>query len=348
MKKRRSVYWMLLLTTISLTACKNNNNSVSTEAQAIPVVVESITPASVAPEIYVSGNIEGNKTVRLGFMVAGKINYIAVNEGQQVGKGQLIASLDPVNYSIAKEMADVQVNQATDEYNRLKMMHDRNSLSESDLKKIEFALQQAQAQQKLQNENLSNTKLYSPISGVLLKKLAEPGEIIGTGNPILVISDINKVKVNAYIPENQLSQIHIGQAAQVQIDALNESYSGKVTEVGSAADATTRAFTVKIEIDNKGLKIRPGMIASVTLVSAAERSLLTVPAQAILRTPEGQTYVFVADKDRAQAYQRNISIGRMYSNKVEVISGLAEGEIVITGGQQKLSNGSSILITQND
>lgn len=155
-------------------------------------------------EISLSGNIEGFKTVRLGFLVAGKIDQIAFNEGDKVPKGHMIASLDPSSYNIAKEMADIQVNQVQDEYNRLKIMHDNNSLSESDFSKITFGLQQAKAQQKLHTKNLADTRLYSPIEGILLKKLAETGEITGVGLPLFVISDIRKIKVSAFIPENEL------------------------------------------------------------------------------------------------------------------------------------------------
>lgn len=344
MQRSKSYQFLLgIAIALSLNACKSNSDNV-VEEKTTPVIVEQVNNSSVSQDISVSGNIEGNKTVKLGFMVAGKINQINVSEGQNISNGQLIATLDPSNYSIAKEIADVQVNQATDEYNRLKTMYDRNSISESDYKKIDFTLQGAKAQQKLHNKNLSDTKLYSPFSGVLLKKAAETGEIVAAGTPVLVISDINTVKVNAYIPENQLSQIRIGQTANVQVSALDENFTGKVTEVGSAADVTTRAFTVKIEVANPKLKIRPGMIAEVTLPSTQEKSMLAIPASAILRTPEGQPYIFVADK--GQAFQRNVSVGDVYGDKIEILSGLSAGETIITGGQHKLANGSKISVTK--
>ncbi|WP_223705964.1 efflux RND transporter periplasmic adaptor subunit [Flavobacterium potami] len=114
-------------------------------------------------------------------------------------------------------------------------------------------------------EKIFPIPVYSPISGILLRKLAEPGEIVSTATPVLVVTDINRVKVNAYIPENQLSQIRIGQEAQVLVGALGETFTGKVTEVGRSADVTTRAFTVKIEVPNPKHNIRPGMIAEVQL-----------------------------------------------------------------------------------
>lgn len=323
-------------------ACRNPQHQPA-EERAVTVVAREVKENSVSRDISVSGNIEGDRTVKLGFMVAGKISRIVPSEGQTVGRGQLIATLDDTNYSIAREMADVQVSQATDEYNRLKLMYERNSISESDFKKIDFTLQSAKAQLKLQSKNLADTKLYAPFSGVLLKKLAEPGEIVSAGMPVLVLSDISKVKVNAYIPENQVDQIRMGQEAEVKVNALGESFTGKLTELGAAADLTTRAFTVRIEVANPGLKIRPGMIAEVSIPSTRNQSVISVPASAILRTPEGQSYLFVADNGKA--FQRNISVGNLYGDEIEIVSGLSAGEKIIVAGQHKLTNGTRISVT---
>src|SRR4030042_5833230 len=194
-------------------SCRPANKNGGAEERAVPVVTVPAVKVSSGTEISLSGNIEGNRTVRLGFLVAGKIDYSAAEEGQMVTKGQLLASLDPASYSIAKEIADAQVSQVQDEYDRLKVMHDRNSLSESDFTKISLGLQQARAQQKLHAKNLADTRLYVPFHGVLLKKLAEVGEITGTGLPLFVVSDIRTVKVTAYIPENELHRIKLGQEA---------------------------------------------------------------------------------------------------------------------------------------
>ncbi|MEO8239205.1 MAG: efflux RND transporter periplasmic adaptor subunit [Flavobacterium sp.] len=343
MKTYKSIVALFLLA-IVVTACKNDASDKNDGVKAIPVITEQLSETSHSSAVSVSGNIEGNKTVRLGFMVAGKINQINVDEGQNVNNGQLVATLDPTNYSIAKEIADVQAGEANDQYNRLKIMHDRNSISESDFKKIDFSLKGAKAQQKLQGKNLSDTKLFAPLNGILLQKLAEPGEIVATGTPILVVSDISKVKVNAYIPENQLSQINIGQQATVYIGALDETFTGKVAEVGGIADAATRAFTIKIEVQNPKRLIRPGMIAEISLPSSKETKTISVPANAILHTPEGQSFVFIADKEKGQAFQRNISLGSINADRIEIISGVSVGEILITGGQQKLTNGTKISI----
>lgn len=297
-------------------------------------------------EISLSGNIEGSKTVRLGFLVAGKIDFISVNEGEKVSRGQLLSSLDPSGYNIAMELADIQVSQAQDEYNRLKIMYDSSSLSESDFSKIKYGLQQAKIQQRLHAKNLSDTKLYSPIDGILLKKMAEVGEITGVGVPLFVVADIRKIKVNAFIPESELHKIRLGQKAAVIVPSLPDEYQGKIIEVGAVADPASRAFSLKIEVDNPGLLIRPGMIAEVRIIHDTENEVLAIPASSILHDVNNRSFVFVADTARSRASRRDVVPGEIIDGNITIISGLKEGDIIVTGGQHKLVDGSLISISK--
>jgi RND family efflux transporter MFP subunit len=217
-------------------------------------------------------------------------------------------------------------------------------VSESDFKKIGFAVDEAFTQQRLQGKNLSDTRLYSPMSGVLLKRIAEKGEITSVGNPVLVIADISTVKVNAYIPENELHNIQIGQTATVQITALDTSFQGKVAEVGSAADPASRTFTIKVEVPNPKLLIRPGMVAEIKLSSKESHTAITVPAEAVLHDINEESYVYVIDQKQNKAIMRTISIGQLANNRIEITNGLSAGEVIVTGGQQKLSNGAFVTI----
>ena len=328
-------------------ACHPRQANQEATVSPIPVLTRAAALTPVSSDISISGNVEGSKTVRLGFLVAGKVNYISAAEGQSVAAGKVLASLDPASYQFGVDAASASAAQVEDEYNRLKLMHDRNSLSDADFSKISNGLKQAQAQAGLQRKNLSDTKLYSPISGVLLKKMTEVGEIVGSGMPLFVVSDIRKVKVNAAIPESELRRVRLGQDARVYIAALDETVSGKVTEVGSAADATTRSFSVKIDVPNPKLLIRPGMIAEVTLPSSQKKEILGLPAEAVLRDADNTAYVFVADPARKQAFKRKVSIGRLTDSVLEIVSGIQPGEQVVTGGQQKLHDGSPVTISSD-
>jgi RND family efflux transporter MFP subunit len=340
--------WLIpvILSFLVITGCNGKKVNTSYDIEAIPVIAGKASLIKAGKEIKVSGNIEGYKTVRIGFMVSGRINYISANEGELVSRGQLVASLDPVNYEIARELADIQANQVQDEYDRLKIMHDNNSLSESDFAKITFGLQQAKAQQKLHAKHLSETKLYSAFSGVLLKKLCETGEITGTGIPLFVISDISKVKVSAFIPENELHNIKIGQEALIRVPSVEGAMTGRITEIGSAADIASRSFSVRMDLDNPGLLIRPGMIAEITLSTDNGEELIAVPAQAVMHDYSNLSYVYVADTVNNKAFRRNISPGRIFDDLVEITAGLNANELVVTAGQQKLIDGSPVIIAK--
>ena len=310
------------------------------------VIAQKIEKKTVAKVIAVSGNIEGSKTARLGFMVSGKINYIAAREGAVIEKGQLLASLDPENYRIAKEIADANAAQIQDEYDRLNLMHQRGSISESDYSKISNGLKMAKAQQKLHTKNLSETGLYSPFRGVLLKRGVEVGEIIGAGLPLFGVSDIRLVHVNASVPETDLRFIKMDAKAQIYVASIDSAFSGRVIEVGSLAEPTTRAFSVRIEVQNPGGTLRPGMTAEIQIPSGQQEEVIAVPGEAVLRDMDNTAYVFVVDEVKRQAFRRKISLGKIDENGIAVVAGLAQGELVVVGGQHKLQNGSLIALKQ--
>lgn len=331
-----------LVLTLGFWGCNIHKANTENHVSPITVLLQKVQSDTVRTVISISGHVEGSKTVKLGFMVAGKINYIAGEEGALLKEGQLLASLDSENYSIAKDMADANFDQIQDEYNRLQKMHERNSVPESDFAKISNSLKMAKAQQRLQAKNLADCRLFSPISGVLLKKEAEMGEIIGAGLPFFAVSNIRKVKVCASIPESDLHLVKLHQKAEVLISSLDSTFTGTVVEIGSVADPTSRAFTVKIELNNPELLIRPGMTAQAKICTEIFSKKINIPAETVLHEVDNSSYVFVADLTRKQVFKRDVSLGRLNGNDVEILSGLQDGEMIVTGGQHKLDNGSSI------
>ncbi len=344
MKNNKSGACFFLMALFMIFGCNSNRAANQQTIVPLPVAAKQIGKTSAVKEISASGNIEGRKTVKLGFLVAGRVNYIAVHEGDTLQAGQLLASLDPESYKIAKEMADANLAQAQDEFHRLSMMHERESVADGDFSKISNTLKLARAQQRLQSKNLSDTKLYSPINGVLLKRGAEVGEIAGVGLPLFAVSDIGVVHVSAAVPESDLRQVKIGSLASVSVSSAEAAFTGKVVEIGSLAEPATRSFSVKIDVNNPGFILRPGMTAEVKIMSGQKKDVLAVPVEAVLRDLDNTSYIFIADQSRKQAFKRKISLGRMMGNNIEVTSGVASDEWVIVGGQHKLNDGSAITL----
>ncbi|SFW38337.1 RND family efflux transporter, MFP subunit [Sinomicrobium oceani] len=312
--------------------------------EAQQVAVRTVRYDTVSASVSLSGNVEGMQTLRLGFMVAGRVSHIAVEEGQSIQKGALLASLDDSDYRIGLEAAEGKLLEVEDKYNRLKMMYDRNSLSEADFVQVKAGLQQARAQQKLRLKNVNDTRLYAPISGVLLKKGVSEGEVIDKGMPVFGLADIDEVKVNAAVPENNINQIRMDQEAKVNIPALDTVYTGKVTEVGLAAEATTRTYNAKITLQNPRHRILPGMIAEIRINTPQKEKALTIPGSAVQRGADNTTFVYVLDGDKKRVFRRNISVGKLFGEQMEVTSGLREGEQIVTEGQQKLYDGTPVTL----
>lgn len=332
---------------MALLACRPAGDNAGAIGETMVVNTDQVKLVPLIKHIAFSGNVEGNKTVRLGFMVAGRINFVAAAEGETVRAGQLLASLDPDHYAIAKDMADAQADQMQDDYNRLKELHDRNSLSESDLVKITNGLKGAKAQQRLQAKNLEDTRLVSPIRGVLLKRGVEVGEIVDKGLPLFAVSDIFRVKITGSVPESDLRFVQLGHPAQVTVASIDSTFTGKITEIGSLADPSTRTFAVKIELDNPNLLLRPGMTAEISVNTGIEIRKIAISANSIQRNPDNSTYVFVADLASGKAFKQLVSVGKITGNLVEITSGLSVGDLVITSGFAQLTNGRTISINPN-
>ena len=340
----RKILMLLVVPTLILVGCKKKAEVESDSSLAVPVKTALIADETLNSTIALSGNIEGDKTIRLGFLLAGKVNGISVTEGMMVAKGDLIASLDGESYSLAKEIADANFNQVEDDYKRVKMLNETQSVTPSDFSKISNGYKQAAANQKIQSKNLADTKIYAPISGVLIKKGVEIGEIIGGGMPLFAISSIEKVKVNAALPESELHLIRQGQIAMVYVSALDSTFEGKIVEIGALAEPTTRSFAVKIEIDNEAKLLRPGMIAEIKISSNKTVKALLLPLESIMHDVDNQSYVFIVDAALNKSFKRKVRLGSLLGNKMEVVAGVKSGEMVVTGGQQRLNDGTTVIL----
>lgn len=345
--KTNQFFPIVTVAVLLIAACKSKpEDTEQGKVSKVRVAVEQVKTDEIPGEINLNGNLEGKTTVKLGFMVSGKISTIHIKEGQLVSKGQLIANLDATNYALSAKLAEVQLSTSSDDLKRSSILHERGSITESDFVKANAAVKQARLQRDLQQKNVRDTRLYSPISGVLLKRDAEEGEVISPGTQLFTIAELSKVIVSAFVPEAELSNIKLGQKGNIVITALDKSYQGKVTEVGAIADASSRAFKVELEIENKDLKLRPGMVAEVHIANSKKQQAILLPVESIGHDLNNETFVYVVDTNKGQAFKRKVSLGGLFNNKVTILSGLNVGDQVVTSQQVKLSEGTKVEIAK--
>ena len=340
--KKRIILLALILFVILFTACRSSDSE-RTAIQPASVRIERIREAALPRTIELSGSVEASKTVKLGFLVAGKIDSIPAQENSWIEAGRLIARIDPANYEIALEIAAAAADQAQDEYDRIGQLRASGSVSPSDYSKAGNGLRQAKAQRRLQQKNLADTRLVSPLAGVLIKRGAEVGEIAPVGIPLFVVAAIQPIRIVSQIPEQELSSIRPGQAAEARVDALGLRAEGRITKIGKAADPASRSFLVEVELPNTDKRLLPGMLAQLRIPQADSSARITVPLSS-LRRSGSETTVFAVDSGSARAYQRKISLGKVYGERAEIVSGLKAGEWVVSEGASELQNGVAVKI----
>lgn len=290
------------------------------------------------------GTVESENTLEVSFLVIGTIQNMYLNEGQWVSKGQLLASLNTSSLKNAHDLTLASLRQAEDAYKRLSAMYKSQSLPEIKLIEIKTQLEQAKANEAIARKNLNDGNLYAPQSGVISRRFVEPGSNVVTGSAVYQIMDISSIKVKTAIPENEISKINGGTQCNVKIAALNdENFQGTVIEKGVSANPISHTYDVKIKIDNSSGKIMPGMVCKAYLNSFGNNEKhIVVPLKSIQVDHTGKRFVWVKSKDNKAQY-KEVTMGKLYGNNVEIMNGLNEGAEIITEGYQNISNGASVI-----
>lgn len=334
----------VVLFLISCHSSSQNNDKASGDSLSpIPVTVTKALDMKQSQQLLLSGSVEASKTVDLSFSATGTVQNVYKQEGQSVRKGELLATLNSESYAYSLKAANATLDKAQDQYNRALIMKDRGSLTPVDYQKALTSLQQAQAAKGQAQKSYNDTRLYSPLSGVVSARNVEPGENAAPGVPHFTVVQIKPLLVKTSIPEQEFHYIHMGQTVSVNIPAEGTTVNGRISEIGVVADATTRAYTVKITLANTN-GVKPGMIANATVNTGSASQSIVLPGEAILRDPNGTTYVYTVDSVNKRAYRRSVSIGNPSGNNIEIASGLNGNELIVTGGQQKLQDGSKVQI----
>jgi RND family efflux transporter MFP subunit len=331
---------------ICLFGCRHEQVTTAITSDTITVKVMAIDYASINEQSNYVGVAEAFQSIPLTFLTAGTIEKVMVNEGETVKKGQLLAALNTVSYRNILAAALAKEKQAQDAYERLSAVYKNGSLPEVKMIEIETGLEQAKSASKLAQKNVDDCSLFAPVSGMIGTRSAEPGMNAVPGSPVITLVNIEKINIKVAIPENEIAAVYTGQPALVYVPALNNTqYKGKVVQKGVVANPISHSYEIKITIDNKGDRLRPGMLCNVFIGSNDSSKVLCLPQQAVMLDAAGNRFVFIADTVNSQALRRNITTGALTAQgSVIITGGLEKGDQVITGGYQKINDRSSIKI----
>lgn len=341
---RKSFVSLIMTCVICFSFSCSNKKKTYDQNAPLNVKVMKVDPGTVNSILEYSGNILPYKTIRLGFMVAGKIKDVNVQNGDYIKEGQLIASLDPTDYQFAVEAAKAQYEDAADELKRLKSMYDKGSLTQSDYDKINSLYKEAKANYDYKKKQLNDTRLYAPHSGYVVTEGVEPGEVIPQGMPLFGIVYTDIIYAEASIPEQEINKIREDMEIEIYTPSLNKSYKGKIEQIEAVADPLARAFPVKAKVENPDKMLKPGMITYLMIPLDKSLTIISIPSEAIITDANGHTYVYTIKENTAS--KQRISCGNATGSEVRILDGLSAGDIIVIQGQQKLYQGAKVNILQ--
>ena len=334
---------------VTLGACSAAQSAETTDQPtAAPVAVRAEPAARTErPQLVTaSGVVEARTTVDVAFQVPGQVVAVGPDEGDAIREGQLLATLDPTDYRLAAEQSVAIAEHAAAERDRYRPLLATGSAVPNDVERMESAARQAAAAAALARKRLADTRLLSPISGVVARRAVEQGSTVAAGQGAFTLVDIDVVKVRIGVAEADVDLLRLGQPATVHLPALGDAtFAGRVTSVGVAADPTTRTYAVEISVPNAAHRLKAGMVAEAMIEGGRRTTAVTIPATAVVRNADGATLVFLLDPRSSRVHGRRVTLGPALGEVVEVTSGLAAGELVVVAGQHRVHDGSPVTRT---
>lgn len=193
------------------------------------------------------------------------------------------------------------------------------------------------------NVQLSYAQIRSPISGVVADRSVYPGELANPGSPLVSIVDISQVVARANVPVREAQSLHVGRPARVA--GPDGDLAGKVTVVSPAVDPSTTTVEVWVQVPNPGEKLKPGGSVRVSIIAETIQNTLVAPAAALLNSDEGGQKVIVVDKNSI-AHERKVNVGVRQGARVQITSGVMEGDKVVTSGGLGLEDGAKVSVQE--
>ena len=325
-----------------MTACSSKDTSTATtgqDAQKAAPVVSVITAQAEDVDITntFTSNIEPYATNNIVSQTAGRIVSIRTEVGQKVRKGQLLATMDDVN--LAKTRMQY-VNDST-ELARLTELYNIGAVAQADYDMAKLALN---ITKKTYYNLAENTYLRSPINGVVTARNYDKGDMYSMTQPIFVVEQIQPVKMLVNVSESLFTEVNKGMEFDISVDAYpNEVFKGTVNLLYPTVSATTHTFPVEVICQNTDERLRPGMFARVTANFGTNHHVVVPDVAVVKQQGSGEHFIYVLNADNTVTYTK-VELGRRLGNRYEIVSGIKEGDKIVTEGQVRLKNGVSVTV----
>ncbi|MDD3798690.1 MAG: efflux RND transporter periplasmic adaptor subunit, partial [Novosphingobium sp.] len=302
---------------------------------AVKVETARAGKGPAADLVYATGYVEATHPVTVSARLTAPVRQVLVREGERVSKGQPLILLDDAEQRGLLAQAEAQARGATLAQQRAVTLFGQGWVTRAARDEAVAAGQAARASAAALRARLDQTTVRAGISGVLLKRDVEPGDLATPGKELMQLGDPASARVTATVDERDIPRVQVGQDALMSTDAMPGTViRGRVTEITPGGDPTQRAFRVRIGLDDRSA-LPFGLTLEVNIVTARHEQALLVPAGAVV-----QGHVFAVEGGRA--VKRAVKTGIEGTEKVEILSGLADGDTVVVNPPDGLEDGDRV------
>ena len=337
----------LLLALLPLSACDRGPKPLGAASATAATVIGAVQVSAGPdlPALQLHGVIASRDEARLSFKVAGVIARIAVDAGESVHAGQVLAEIEPTEIDAQVRTAHELDAKATRDLERGEHLYHDEVISLEQIQNLRMQHEMTAAQLRSAQFNRSYARITASADGVVLYRLAETHELITAGQPVLVVSSGARGYVlRAAVADRELLPLRLNLAAAVTLDAVPDTQlGGHVSLLSRAADPATGLFPVEITLQPTELRIASGMVASARLQPGLGATLIRIPAGALVTAEGMRGVVFVLQDGHAR--RRAIEIAFTDGTQIAVRTGLSSGETVITDGAPYLDDNELVAVS---
>ncbi len=326
-------------------------------AAAAPQVVSTIQAANAdwQSSIQSTGTLRAVRGADLSAQAAGVVDEIAFDSGLEVPAGKILLRLKPNDDYAKLQQLQAAAELAEQTYKRDQEQFAAQAISQANIDTDVSTLKSARAQVAAQQALIEEKIVRAPFAGRLGIRQVDIGQYLTAGTAVVTLQALDPILIDFYVPQQALSSLRIGQPVTASVDTFPaQSFSGSLEAINSKVDPSSRNVQVRASFHNADKRLVPGMFANVQILAGEKDERVTLPQTAVTYNPYGDT-VFIVEQhgvdDKGQArytvQQRFVKLGATRGDQVAVMSGIKAGEVVVTSGQIKLRNGSSVTVNND-
>lgn len=347
---KKNIYFLLIKALFVLTCFMScgSNNELPQESEKTSVKLAAVEHQEMAKLLHTFGRLSTKKEIKLSFKINGIIEKIFADEGQSVGKGQLLARLDLSEIDSQVRQAKSTFEKTQRDLERVENLYREKAATLEQYQDVQTAFQVVQSRLKAAEFNLRYSEIHAPSKGKILKRLMEENELVGAGMPVFFFAstDLDWI-VRVGVSDSDLVRLRLKDPASVIFDAYpEEEFRAEVAEIAESADPMTGTYEVELIVKAGGKRLVSGFVANVSIFPSLKSKYAIIPVDALVEAEGKNGYVYTVDSVSMTAKRMQVTIGFLFEDKLAVASGLDQVTHVVTEGAPYLRDGAEVQIIQ--